>query len=68
MKTLPAIAFLAALVAFVFSPVSFEIAMSILLTLGVASILTSDYRQRRPLVAKVRVGAPAKRSALPLAV
>ena len=68
MKTLPLVAFVAALVAFVFSPVNFEFAMSMLLTLGVASILTADYRQRRPLVARGRVSAPAKRSALPLAV
>lgn len=68
MKTLPLIAFLAALGAFLFSPVNFEFAMSVLLTLGVASILTTDYRERRPLVARTRVTAAQKRSALPLAV
>jgi|GEM_PF-3032961 hypothetical protein len=68
MKTLPLIAFLAALVAFVFSPVNFEFAMSVLLTLGVASILTADYRKRRPLKVPVRAGVARKRSALPLAV
>ena len=68
MKTLPLVAFLAALGAFLFSPLNFEVAVSMLLTLGVASILTTDYRERRPLVAMASVPAPTKRSALPLAV
>lgn len=68
MKTIPAIAFLAALVAFLFSLVSFELSVSALLTLGIVSILAADYRVRRPLVARAPTGVPRKRSPLPLAV
>lgn len=70
MKTLPLIAFVAALGAFLFSPMSFELSISLLLTLGIASILISDYRSRRPLVARAQVAASAgqKRAPLPLAV
>ena len=68
MKTLPLVAFLAAFGAFLFSPLSFEVSMSLLLTLGIASILTSDYRTRAPLVARACATVARKRTALPLAV
>ena len=46
MKTYPIIAFLAALVAFVFSPLSFEVAGSILFAAGFGCVLIGDYSRR----------------------
>ncbi len=50
MKTLPAIAFLAALGAFVLSPLSFALGGSLLFAAGVVAIALGDYaRPARPL-------------------
>ena len=50
MKTLPALAFIAALVAFVLLPVNFVATVSALFGAGLAAILISDYRRGlRPL-------------------
>src|SRR5260221_2308701 len=50
MKTLPALAFLAALVAFVLLPLRFETTGMILFAAGFAAIAVGDYaRKRRPL-------------------
>jgi hypothetical protein len=50
MKTLPAFAFIAALGAFLFFPLSFEIAGSALFAAGFAAIALCDYSRRaRPL-------------------
>jgi len=43
MKTLPVIAFLAALAAFVFSPLSFEVAGSLLFGTGLLCMIAADY-------------------------
>jgi hypothetical protein len=43
MKTLPALSFLAALVAFVVLPLNFEISGSLLFSAGLAAILIADY-------------------------
>lgn len=43
MKTYPIIAFVAAFLAFVFSPLSFEIASSLIFTTGLASVFLFDY-------------------------
>ena len=45
MKTLPAPAFIAALVAFVVLPVNFVATVSVLFGAGLAAILVSDYRR-----------------------
>jgi hypothetical protein len=50
MKTLPALAFIAAFGAFVIFPLRFEIGISMLFAAGVAAIVFSDYARRaRPL-------------------
>jgi len=50
MKTLPALGFLAALVAFLIFPVSFEVTGSLLFAGGFVAIAISDYARRtRPL-------------------
>ena len=50
MKTFPLIAFLAALAAFVLSPLSFEISASLLFAAGIVCILMNDDdRPRRSL-------------------
>jgi len=46
MKTLPALAFIAALVAFFFLPFDFETGLSALFGAGLATILISDYSRR----------------------
>jgi hypothetical protein len=70
MKTLLISALLAAAIAFVFAPISFEVATSILLALGLGSILTLDYA-RRTSVLQTRTTALAsceqRRSTLRLA-
>ena len=43
MKTYPIIAFVAAFVAFVLSPLSFEIASSLIFTTGLACVFLFDY-------------------------
>lgn len=43
MKTYPIIAFVAAFVAFVFSPLSFEIVSSLIFTTGLACVFLLDY-------------------------
>ncbi len=57
MKTLPAIAFIAALGAFVLFPLSFEIGGSLLFAAGVASIVFSDYSRRMRTLALPPVAA-----------
>ena len=54
MKALPILAFLAALVALVFSSLPFELASSMLFVAGFAAILAADYT-RRPLLQTVLV-------------
>jgi len=57
MKTLPVIAFLAALAAFVLVPLSFETSGSLLFSAGLLCILMGDYgRPVRSL--QLREGAP----------
>ena len=57
MKSLPAFAFIAALVAFVLFPLNFALAGSILFGAGLLTIAISDYaRSPRPL----RLAAPAR--------
>ena len=53
MKTIPAFAFIAALVAFVLLPVNFVATVSLLFGAGLAAILISDY-SRAPRLLKVR--------------
>jgi hypothetical protein len=56
MKTIPALAILAALAAFIFFPLSFELSLSLLFATGFAAITFADYtRTRRPLM--IPVGA-----------
>ena len=51
MKTLPSLAFIAALVAFVFLPLNFVVTGSLLFAAGLTAILVSDYgRSPRPIV------------------
>ena len=64
MKTYPIIAFVAAFVAFFFSPLSFEIASSLIFTTGLASIFLFDY-SREPVQAIRRV-APAEKFRQPM--
>lgn len=61
MKTLLALASIAALSAFSLSFVSFEVATSLLVGVGLVAIVLNDYsRQVRPLVTEMTpVGAPA---------
>jgi hypothetical protein len=55
MKTLPALAFAAALVAFVFLPVNFVVTGSLLFAAGLASIIVADYGHvRRPIGVQAR--------------
>jgi hypothetical protein len=62
MKTFPALAFVAALFAFVVFPLRFEIAGSLLFAAGFAAIALSDYtRSSRPLRARVPVAVPSSR-------
>jgi hypothetical protein len=50
MKTLPVIAFLAALAAFVLLPISFNLAATLFFVTGITPILIADYtRPLRPL-------------------
>ena len=57
MKTLPALAFIAALAAFLLFPLNFEIAGSILFAAGLATIAFCDYARSYP---PLRVSAAAK--------
>ena len=58
MKAIPALAFVAALFAFLLFPLRFEMAGSILFAAGLAIIVVSDYRRMsRPV--RVPVGDPA---------
>ena len=62
MKTFPALAFVAALVAFVLFPLRFEIAGSILFAAGFVAIAFSDYtRISRPLRVHAPVAATSSR-------
>ena len=54
MKTYSIIAFVAAFVAFVFSPLSFEIASSLIFTTGLACVFLLDY-SREPVREKFRL-------------
>jgi hypothetical protein len=59
MKSLPAFAILAALVAFVIFPLNFALAGSILFAVGVVTIAISDYaRSPRPLTTAAARCAP----------
>jgi hypothetical protein len=59
MKTFAALAFITALFAFVFLPVNFIVAASVLFGAGLTTIMISDYsrvyRPLRPMPARVRV-------------
>jgi hypothetical protein len=48
MKTYPIIALLAAFVAFVFSPLSFELTISLLFTAGLGCVVLCDYTREAP--------------------
>jgi hypothetical protein len=48
MKTFPLISSIAALVAFVFSPLGFETSVSLLFTVGLAGVLLHDYTREAP--------------------
>ena len=62
MKSLPALAFIAALAAFVLLPINFAVAGSILFGAGLATIAFSDYaRIARPTYAR-RIAVGAMRS------
>lgn len=52
MKTITTLAFLAALAAFLFAPISLELAGSLLFATGLASILAADYSRRIRLTAR----------------
>ena len=69
MKTLPALAFIAALFAFLFFPLSFEVAGSVLFAAGFAAIAFYDYsRNARPLRMPAPVAAiPSRRERFGLA-
>ena len=61
MKTLPAIAFIAALAAFFLSPLNFETAVSLFFAAGISTIMIVDYSKScRPLAVRA--------AALPVAV
>ena len=65
MKSLPSLAFIAALVAFVFLPVNFVVTGSLLFAAGLATIVVADYgRSYRPLMvpATPRVAALPQRT------
>ena len=59
MKTLPVFAFLLALGAFVFFPVSFEIGGSLLVAGGIVAIAFSDYSRRTRVLALPAVAGAA---------
>jgi hypothetical protein len=62
MKTFPALAFVAALIAFVFFPLRFEIAGSTLFAAGFVAIVFCDYsRTTRPLRAPAPVAVTSSR-------
>ncbi|HVU26061.1 MAG TPA: hypothetical protein VHE13_18155 [Opitutus sp.] len=50
MKTLPILAFLAALAAFVFAPITVELAGSLIFASGLACIFAADYSRQLTLV------------------
>ncbi|HTO03398.1 MAG TPA: hypothetical protein VL069_06835 [Opitutus sp.] len=54
MKTYPIIAFVTAFVAFVFSPLSLEIASSLIFSVGLACVVLFDY-SREPARGKPRL-------------
>jgi hypothetical protein len=64
MKTLPALAFLAAFVAFVILPLPFEIAGSLLIAAALGAIAVGDYARTRRLQ-RVLAGSAAPVSARP---
>ena len=47
MKALPILAFLTAVIAFVFAPLSFELSGSLVVCTGFAAMLVADYSGRR---------------------
>ena len=62
MKALSALALVAAPVAFVFSPLSFEISVSLLFAAGFAAIAYTDYaRTSRPVRIPATVGVITER-------
>ncbi|HWA87845.1 MAG TPA: hypothetical protein VG710_16560 [Opitutus sp.] len=50
MKTLPLLAFLAALAAFLFAPITIELAGSLVFAAGLACVFVADYARRASLV------------------
>lgn len=74
MKTLPAIAFLAALGALLFSSLSLEFSASLLFATGILTILAADYARPKAQLALLELAAAgngagsAQRSHLRLAV
>ena len=50
MKTLPILAFLAALVAFVFAPITIETGGSLIFAAGLGCVFAADYTRRAILV------------------
>jgi len=64
MKTLPALAFLAAFVAFVVLPLPFEIAGSLLIAAALGAIAIGDYARTRRL-RRVFAGSAASVAARP---
>ena len=59
MKTLPALAFIAALAAFILSPLNFETTVSLLFTAGFAAIVIFDYSRSHRLLPVAAAAAPA---------
>jgi hypothetical protein len=54
MKTYPIIAFLATLVVFLFGPISFELAGSLLFASGLACVILADYSSATPKLVRER--------------
>lgn len=68
MKTLSLLPFLAAPVAFVLAPVSFETAVTLLFAAGLAAIVGNDYaRELRPVMVAANATANPRRERLGLA-
>ena len=62
MKALPVLTFIAALVALVSLPASFETTVSLLFVAGLASLMASDYARVLPLPRAAPVAVATKRT------
>ena len=62
MKTLPALTVIAALVAFISLPASFETTVSLLFVAGLALLISADYARVRPLPVAVAATVAPKRT------